>query len=111
MTEAIKIVQGDSGPQIQATLTRSDTGDAENLTGATIKLHFRKKGATTVLFSLDGINVGDNYENGIVIFSFGSNDLDLSAGKYEGEIEVVASAGTRESIYETLEFVLREDFA
>lgn len=111
MADAIKLVQGDNGPQIQATLSRSDTGQAEDLTGATVQLHFRKKGSTTVLFSLTGIDVGNNFSNGIVIFVFGSNDLNLIAGKYEGEIEVVSVTNTRETIYDTLEFVLREDFA
>jgi len=111
MAEAIKLVQGDNGPQIQATLTRADTGEAEDLTGATVTLHFRKKGTTTVLFSQVGVNVVDNVSNGIVIFTFASNDLDLTAGKYEGEIEVVSATNTRETIYDTLEFVLREDFA
>lgn len=111
MAEAIKLVQGDGGPQIKATLTRSDTGDAEDLTGATVKLHFKKKNSDTLLFSVTGTNVGDNYENGIVIFAFTSSQLDLSPGEYQGEIEVVSATDVRETIYETLEFVMREDFA
>lgn len=107
----IQLVQGDTGPQIKVTLTRSDTGSAEDLTGATIKLHFRKKRTTTVLFSLTNQSTGDNLTNGICFFVFSAGQLDLDEGYYEGEVEVVGSSGTRETIYETVEFYLRDDFA
>lgn len=107
----ITLVQGDTGPQIKVTLTRSDTGSAENLTGATIKLHFRKKDTTTSLFSLTNQSTGDNLTNGICFFIFATGQLDLDAGYYEGEVEVVSSSGTRETIYEIIDFYLREDIA
>jgi hypothetical protein len=34
----------------------------------------------------------------------------LDEGYYEGEVEVVASGGTRETVYEIVDFYLREDF-
>lgn len=54
MAEPILLVQGDTSPQVKVTLTRKDTGSAEDLTGSTVKLHFRKKATTTLLFSITG---------------------------------------------------------
>lgn len=107
----ISLVQGDTGPQIKATITRSDTGAVEDLTGATIKLHFRKKDTTTVLFTMDNQASDENLDDGICIFIFASGQLDIDAGYYEGEIEVVTSGGTRETVYEIIDFYVREDFA
>ena len=49
----INLVQGDTGPQIKATLTRSDTGSAIDISGATTKMHFRKANTSTNLFLFD----------------------------------------------------------
>ena len=111
MSDPIYLVQGDTAPQIKATLTRSDTGTAEDLTGTTIKMHFRKAMTTTLLFSITGTHTGVDATAGEVVFNFTSGQLDLDAGHYEGEIEVVFDSGTRETVYEILNFVLREDFA
>jgi hypothetical protein len=92
-------------------MTRDDTGLAEDITDATVKLHFRKKFTETVLFSLTGISTPDEATAGTSIFVFSSGQLDLDAGDYEGEVEVVFDTGTRETIYEKLDFRLRKDFA
>lgn len=107
----INLVQGDTGPQIKSTLTRADTGLAEDLTGATIKMHFRKKDTTTLLFSLDNVAGDDDLEDGITLFTFGAGQLDIDPGYYEAEIEVVFAGGTRETVYEEIEFYLRGDYA
>ena len=112
MAETYKLVQGDTAPQVKVTLTRSDTGSVIDLTGAsTCQLHFRKKGATTVLFSLSNISGNDDKALGIAVFAFSGSQLDIAAGNYEGEVEVVFNSGVRETVYETLDFVLRADFA
>lgn len=112
MAEAHKLVQGDTGPQVKVTLTRSDTGDAIDLTEAsTCKMHFRKKSSDTVLFSLSNLSVDQDQGNGIAIFAFSGSQLDINPGNYEGEVEVVFTSGVRETVYETLDFVLRADFA
>ena len=51
MATSFNYVQGDTGPQIQVTLVDEETNTATNLTGATVTLHFRAVGETTVLFS------------------------------------------------------------
>jgi len=112
MAEPYKLVQGDTAPQIKVTLTRSDTGDVINLTGAsTCQLHFRKKNTDTVLFSLSNQSNEPNQIQGIAIFIFSGTQLDIAPGNYEGEVEVVFNSGVRETVYETLDFVLRADFA
>lgn len=112
MAEPLKLVQGDTGPQVKLTLTRSDTGGAIDLTDASsCQLHFRQQYSTTKLFTLDNQSGNDDQALGIAIFVFGSGDLDLNAGDYEGEVEVVFNSGVRETVYETVNFVLREDFA
>jgi hypothetical protein len=111
MADPILLVQGDTGPQIKVTLTREDSGLAENLAGATVSLHFKKKNTDTVLFTLTGQNTPDEELEGIAFFVFANGQLNLDAGKYVGEVEVVFESGTRETVYEIIEFTLREDFA
>jgi hypothetical protein len=107
----IQLVQGDTGPQLQFTITETTDGSAVDLTGATVTLHFRAKGTTTVLFSRTATILSPNAPLGIAILQFNNGDLNLTTGEYEGEVEVVLAGGLRQTIYEPLEFVLREDFA
>ncbi len=111
MADPIYLVQGDTGPQIKVVMTRSDTGSAEDITDATATMHFRKKFSSTVLFSNVGQSTPDEALAGTAIFVFSSGQLDLDAGEYEAEVEVVFDTGTRETIYEKIDFVMREDFA
>ena len=106
----INLVQGDTGPQIKGSRTRRDTGAVQDLTGATVVMRFRKKRSTTVLFTLTNQSGDDDKTSGIALFAFSAGQLDLDEGYYEGEVEVVASSGTRETVYEIVDFYLREDF-
>lgn len=108
MADPIYLVQGDTGPQIKATVTRD--GTAVNISGATTKLHFRRKYTEDVLVSLTSVAGSSDAESGIAIFTFSSGQLDLDAGEYEGEVEVVFNTGIRETIYEIIDFTLRKDF-
>ena len=103
----IELVQGDTGPQIKAEITRE--GVAQNLSGATAVLRFRKKKTTSVLFTLSTISTSDQLTAGDLYFSFTAGQLDIDEGYYEGEIEIVNS-GVRETIYELVDFFLRADF-
>jgi len=108
---AYKLVQGDTGPQIRAVITRDDTGDAVDMSGATVRLRFRRKGTETVLFTLTATDVGqDLLQDGVAVFKFTAGDLDLPAGSYEGELEITFPDSNIETVYELLEFDLREDF-
>tara|TARA_R100000231_G_scaffold104750_1_gene77659 strand:+ start:14764 stop:14988 length:225 start_codon:yes stop_codon:yes gene_type:complete len=73
-------------------------------------MHFRKKNSDTILFSLSNASGSSDQGNGIAIFAFSGTQLDVTPGDYEGEVEVVFNTGTRETVYETIDFVLRADF-
>jgi len=111
MATTFKYVQGDTGPQIKVTLTEEDSGDAVDLTGATVTLHFRAAGEDEVLFSREFFVNPDTAENGVAVLQWETNDLNQEAGAYEGEIEVVRNSGIRETLFDKLKFKIREDFA
>ena len=105
-----QLVQGDQAPQIQATLTRDDTGAVIDFSGGSCALKFRAKGTTTTLFTLAAADVGDNFSEGKAIFSFSGTQLNLDEGYYEGELEVTYSSGKVETIFQVLDFYIRDDF-
>jgi len=109
--ETFKYVQGDTGPQLKLTLTDEDTGTATDLTGATVRMHFRAAGSTTVLYSKTlYVNPGTP-TLGIALVNWATGELDYAAGTYQGEIEITKSTGQIETIYDTIKFKIREDFA
>jgi hypothetical protein len=110
MAQLFKYVQGDTGPQIRVTLTNEDDDAPLNLTDATVTLHFRPAGADTVLFSRDFWINPEEALTGVAVLQWLEGDLDVEAGTYEGEIEVVRGS-LRETLYEKLKFKIREDFA
>ena len=111
MTSRIKLVRGDTGPQIRLALTDTVTGNPIDLTGASVTLHFRAAGSDTVLFSRPAFINPDTDTTGICIIEWASDDLDQEEGDYEGEIEVVRASGLRETLYTVLKFKIRTDFA
>jgi hypothetical protein len=112
MAEKIRLVQGDTYPQVKVTLTEENSGQAIDLTGATVTLHFRAVGGTTALFSRNGYVNPETAINGEAIFQWQAGDLNVPAGDYEGEIEAVWSTiGARQTVYELLKFKVREDIA
>mgnify|MGYP000172396009 FL=1 len=111
MATSFKYVQGDTGPQIRVTLTEEDSGNAVDLAGATVTLHFRAAGEDSVLFSRAFYVNPDTAANGEAVLQWETNDLNQEAGAYEGEIEVVRSSGLRETLFDKLKFKIREDFA
>ena len=111
MASTFKYVQGDTGPQIKVALTEEDSGSAVDLTGGTATLHFRAAGESQVLFSR-GLYVNpDTAADGVAILQWQVGDLEIDAGAYEGEIEVIRSTGLRETLFDKLKFKIREDFA
>lgn len=111
MSTSFNYVQGDTGPQIKLTFTDEDTNTATDLTGATVTLHFRAAGETTVLFSRAAYINSDTANTGVAVIQWQTNDLNQEPGTYEGELEIVRSTGLRETIFEILKFRIREDFA
>ena len=108
MADKIKLVQGDSRPQIQVTLTDEGTGAVINVTGATCRMRFKASGSTTVLDTL--IATPLNAALGQIVFNWNSTTLTQPPGDYEGEIEITFSDASVQTVYEVLKFKLREDF-
>lgn len=107
MAEPIYLVQGDSEPQFQFTFTRSDTEQAIDLDGATVKFYMRERFGTTL--TLTKTATITDADNGVCVFNFSQGDLDIDAGEYEGEVEITYSTGKKETVYEKFNVVLRED--
>lgn len=103
------LVRNDTGSQIRAVLTRQDTGEVVPVSNASVLLKFRAKNTTITLFSVSGIGSVEDLDLGVVTFPLGNN-LDLTPGMYEGEIEVTYNSGEVESVFELLNFKIREDF-
>jgi hypothetical protein len=108
--EMIYLVQGDSGSQIQATITREDSGEAVDITDATTVLKFRKKGETDLIATLTTVSTAEQKSDGKAVFSFTEASLDVAEGKYEGEIEITFNSGNIETVYKILDFYIRADF-
>lgn len=109
MSEKIRLVQGDTLPQVLVTLTDEVTGLPVNVAGASAVMRFRALGTTTLLDTLVGVVL--NAANGELVFSWGPTTLNVEPGDYEGEVEVTFSNGARQTVYELLKFKVREDFA
>ena len=106
----IRLVRNDTAPQLRLNITDSLTGAAVDLTGATVTLHFRQINTETVLFSRQATILAPE-TNGVAILAWVVGDLDVPAGEYEGEVEIVLASGLRETIFNPLQFVVREEFA
>jgi hypothetical protein len=108
MSEKIKLVRGDTRPQLQLTLTNELDDTAIDITGANVLMRFRQAGSTTVLDTLTGVVT--NGIGGKVIFLWNLNTLDVEAGDYEGEIEITFPSLEVQTVYELLKFRVRQDF-
>jgi hypothetical protein len=126
MAEKIKLVQGDTRPQLRFIITDDTTGDVVNIAGAAVLLKFRASGDATVLFTRLGtliagkelpdgtVTTAPPYDipgsGGIVVFNFITGNLDVDPGPYEGEIEITFNDGSIQTVYAVQKFVVRADF-
>mgnify|MGYP001441840082 FL=1 len=120
-SDSIKLVVGDTLPELNFTLKDSNTAaagktlDVEdsttwaavNLTGGSVKLRIRKVGTTTVLSTITAAIT--SAANGEVTISF-PNGTWTAAGTFEGEIEYTTSAGGIQTVQDLIKFNLRDDF-
>ena len=120
-SDSIKLVVGDTLPELNFTLKDSNTAaagktlDVEdsttwaavNLTGGSVKLRIRKVGTTTVLSTITAAIT--SAANGEATISFPSGTW-TTAGTFEGEIEYTTSAGGIQTVQDLIKFNLREDF-
>lgn len=120
--DTIYLVQGDSLPEIRLTLRDSNTAAAGltldeddettwaplDLASATVLVKMRELGGTTLLHTIACGIVGDG-STGEVIFQFNNDEL-VTAGMFEGEIEVTYQGGSIQTVYDKLKFSVREQF-
>jgi len=113
MATTLYFVQSDTLPQIKLTLTDELTQTPKDLTGKTVNLHAKPATGTGVAFSREAIyQLGTDRANGIAYIQWQNGDLNRPAGDYNAEIEVYDPAsGGRETIYELIKLVIREDIA
>jgi len=108
MSETIKLVQGDTRPQIKVTLTDDTTGMPIDITRGVLKMRFRAAGESVVLTTLTGTILDGAAGTGVFNWPVGA--LDVNEGNYEGEIEVTFEDTTVQTVYELLKFKLRSQF-
>lgn len=125
-TTKIKLVQGDTRPQIKVVISDDTTGELVNVNGATILLKYRAAGSDTVLATMTGIalpgqelddgtiNTTSPYDQagvgGRVAFQLSADATSQDPGQYEGEIEITFGDGTIQTVYAPLKFTLRAQF-
>jgi hypothetical protein len=125
MAARIKLVQGDTRPQVVISL-KDQNANPINCSGATVRLYFRETDTSTVLTTivgtlLPGVLNSDNTVNtnapyndpgygGRVSFNWPSGALDVPAGDYQGEVEITFSDNTIQTVFEVLKFKVRADF-
>lgn len=110
MSSVIKLVQGDTRPALVCTITDDNTGLPIDLTGSTCRLKFRAQDSSTLQATLLGTLTDP--VNGGVEFYWASvpTSLDGSEGNYQGEIEITFPDGQIQTVFDVLNFYLREDF-
>lgn len=100
-----QLVQGDTKPQIQLTLTRGENNTVADLTDCTVYCHIRKIGSTTL--TLTKTCVITDAPNGLAVVAWVEGDLNISAGLYEAEIEIEHATFT-ETVFDLLTLDVRE---
>jgi hypothetical protein len=107
MTDTIKLVQNDIGPDLLVTLTDETTGEPIDVSAGddVVVLHFRVVGATELTATLTATKP-DGGSNGVVRFAWAEGDL-AEPGLYEGEIEITFASGRVQTTYGKLKFRVR----
>lgn len=103
-------VQNDTGPQIRLTFVDELTDTPTDLTNGAVTIYVRQQGATGAVVVRPCYINPETATDGVAIVAWEEGDLNLPAGTYEGEIEVVRANGVRETLFDVLVFNIRSDF-
>lgn len=120
-SETIKLVKGDTLPELTITLKDSNTAasgktlDPEDpstfapidLTDDTVKVRIRQMGETTILKTIT--TTLSDASNGKVTMLFPS-DTFPSAGIYEAEVELTTDTNNIQTVNELIKLNVRDDF-
>ena len=109
MASVIKVVQGDTKPDITLTLTDQITGNPLDLSSSTtiVRVNFRLTGSVDAPSVIVCTKV--DAANGVVRFDFSGGILNIEPGTYEAEVEVSFNGATH-PVYDVLKFRVRADF-
>ena len=121
--ETINLVARDTKPEVNLTLKDSNTAAAGltldpddsstwapiDITNPSIKVKFRALGSSSVLDTMTCTKVVP-YTDGACYMPWNADTLDVSAGTYEGEIEITYTNGSIWTIFDRLKFKVRADF-
>jgi hypothetical protein len=121
--DTINLVSGDAKPELNFTLRDSNTAAAGktldeddpttwlaiDLTGQTVRVHFRLLGSTSILDTMV-CGMHAPYTDGKCFMQWNATTLDVDAGTYEGEIEIEDTASKKLTIFDKLKFKVRADF-
>lgn len=110
MADVIRLVKGNSKPDIVATLTDDTTGSAIDLSSGTttVTIKFRASNTTTVLSTISTNKVGGG-ATGQVQFDFSGGVLNVTPGMYEGEVNIDFN-GAIQTVYDVMKFRVRDSF-
>ena len=120
-SSTIKLVVGDTLPELNFTLKDSNTAaagktlDADdsttwaavNLSGSTVRFRIREVGSTSVLSTITATVT--SAANGQLTVAFPSGTWTTS-GTFEGEIEHTTSGGGIQTVQDLIKFQVRDDF-
>jgi hypothetical protein len=105
----IRLVRNDYGESITWNLTDRSTGDAIDLTNATAAImYFRAKNGTTILAS-PSVSLVAPLTAGQVRLTIPSGMTNQEPGFYEGEIQITLTGGGFKTVYDLVQFQIRED--
>ena len=121
--ETINVVANDTRPVINLTLKDASTAapgltlDPDDsstwavldITDPTIRVKFRALGTSNVLDTMTCIKVAPT-ANGVCYMAWNATTLAVSAGTYEGEIELTYTGGAILTLFDRLKFKVRDDF-
>ena len=119
-SSTIKLVVGDTLPELNFTLKDSNTAAAGktldpddnttwaavNLTGSTVRFRIREVGSTSVFTITATVT---SAANGQVTVAF-PNGTWTTSGTFEGEIEHTTSGGGIQTVQDLIKFQVRDDF-
>lgn len=122
MSDRIKLVSGDTRPQIYVALYDKTSLTPIDLSQVELVMHFRAQGSTDTLATLTGQKlpgtvdpttgaVNDSGANvgvgGRAVFSWAATNLNVDPGYYDGEIVLSFPDGTIQTIYDLVKFKVR----
>ena len=121
--ETINVVANDTKPEINLLLKDSataatgltlDPDDSStwaiiDISDPTIKVKFRSLGSSSVLDTMTCVKIAPATD-GKCFMAWNAGTLAVSAGTYEGEIELTYTDGSILTLFDRLKFKVRDDF-